>query len=338
MKVLKKIGIILGILLLVFIILGIFMPKDVQVNYSREMDAPANYLYNLTHDLKSANTWNPWLAEDPETVLTYGVKSAGEGASYSWQSKKLGNGHVTYTKTDPYKRIDADLLFDDMDTSRYFFLFEPISEKSTNVTWTMNSRMSFPYNVFGPFYKYMIRSSYKKGLKHLEEIAEERFEDKVYNGFQIEESEEDEKDFVMNRDVVAFADIQKFYTQNLGAIFQKVQDEGLTMKGMPSALYFKYDETQQTTDMATAIPVTKETNVKGLSSLHIDEKDAVVVEYYGSYDDIGKAHTAIDAYMLDRNLLMDPPVIEEYVTDPLKEKDPAKWLTRVVYYYTKANQ
>lgn len=338
MKVLKKIGIILGILLVLFLILGIFMPKEIKIAYTREIDAPANYLYNLAHNLKSANTWNPWLAEDPTTVITYGAKSSGLGASYAWTSKKMGNGSATYTKTEPYKNIEAFIYFEGMDTSIYSYSFGAIDDNTTNMTWTMDSDIGYPVNVFGPFYKFMIKRSFKKGLKKLEDIAEMRYKDAEYNGYEIKESEEKEKNFIMNRSVVPFTDIQKFYTQNLGSIFQKVQDEGLTMKGMPSALYFKYDEIQKTTDMATAIPINKESNVKDLSSLSIPEKDAVLIEYYGSYEDIGNAHEALDAYMLDRDLLMDPPVIEEYVTDPLKEKDPAKWLTRVVYYYTKANK
>lgn len=338
MKVLKKIGIVLGILLLIFILLGIFMPKDFTVSYTREIDTPANYLYNLAYNLKAANTWNPWLAEDPSTELTYGLKSSGQGASYTWKSDKMGSGYASYTQTIPYKSIEANLYFEGMDTSTYSFVFEPVDEESTQVTWAMNFDMGFPTNVFAPLYKYMIKRSYKKGLKKLEEIAEARFEDGIYDGYKVKESDEDQKTFLMNRSVVPFADIQKFYTQNLGAIFQKVQDEGLTMKGMPSALYFNYDETHQTTDMAAAIPLTREAEVKDLSSLQIPAKEAIVVDFYGDYNAIGPAHEAIDAYMLDRDLLMDPPVIEEYVTDPLKEKDPSKWLTRVVYYYTKANK
>jgi len=175
-------------------------------------------------------------------------------------------------------------------------------------------------------------------LSNLEELDEKRYEDNIYNGFEVMDKSQAKRSFIMSRNVVAFDDIQKFYSQNLGAIFQKVQAEGLTMKGMPCGLFFKYDMLSKTADMAAAIPVNEEKTIKDLTSITIDDRPAIVVDYYGKYEDTGKAHDAIDAYIIDHGLLMDAPVIEEYVTDPLTEKDPAKWLTKVIYYYTKVNK
>ena len=90
--------------------------------------------------------------------------------------------------------------------------------------------------------------------------------------------------------------------------------------------------------MAAAIPVNEEKTIKDLTSITIEDRPAIVVDYYGKYEETGKAHDAIDAYMADHALLMDAPAIEEYLTDPLKEKDPSKWLTKVIYYYTKVNR
>jgi len=36
--------------------------------------------------------------------------------------------------------------------------------------------------------------------------------------------------------------------------------------------------------------------------------------------------------MRDRGLFNSSPVVEEYITDPMEEKDPSKWLTKVIYY------
>lgn len=338
MTVLKKIGIILGVLLLLFLILGIVMPKDIKATYTRSIDVPANYLYNMALDVKAASAWNPFIGDDPNMEITYSEKTAGEGASYAWKSEAMGNGNAIYTKVIPNERIDADMTFEGMDKSTYYYEFKPDGNKSTNMSWTMETHIAFPTNVFAPFFKYSIKKYYKKGLSTLEELAEKRYQDNIYNGYQVLDKSQPKRHFIMSRNVVAFDDIQKFYTQNLGAIFQKVQTEGLTMKGMPCVLFFKYDHTNKTTDMAAAIPVNEEKNIKDLTSITIEDRPAIVVDYYGKYEDTGKAHDAIDAYMTDHGLLMDAPVIEEYLTDPLKEKDPSKWLTKVIYYYTKVNR
>jgi len=338
MTVLKKIGIILGIVLLLFLILGLVMPKDITVNYTRSIDVPANYLYNMAQDLKAAATWNPFIAEDPTMEISYSEKTTGEVASYTWKSEAMGNGSAVYTKLIPNQRIDADMTFEGMDKSKYYYEFKADGNKATDMSWTMETHLGFPYNVFGPFFKYSIKKNYKKGLATLEELAEKRYEDNIYNGYEVMDKSQPKRHFIMSRNVVAFDDIQKFYTQNLGAIFQKVQSEGLTMKGMPCVLFFKYDHTNKTTDMAAAIPVNEEKTIKDLTSITIEDRPAIVVDYYGKYEEPGKAHDAIDAYMADHALLMDAPAIEEYLTDPLKEKDPSKWLTKVIYYYTKVNR
>ena len=60
----------------------------------------------------------------------------------------------------------------------------------------------------------------------------------------------------------------------------------------------------------------------------------MVIDYYGDYDQTGKAHDAMEKYLKDRNILFNPPVVEEYVTDPGEEKDPSKWLTKIIYYFS----
>lgn len=331
MKVLKKIGIILGIALLVFLILGLIMSKKITVVKSVDMDAPANYVYNIVNDLTTNEQWNAWAKEDTTTKIILGDITSGPGASYSYTSQSTGNGELKYTEVKTGQEITGHMSFEGGDPSPFKYTFTPDGNTS-EMNWEMTMKLPYPMNVFSPFMKWMMKSSFKKSMKNIEEIAIQRFEKSEYLGYKIETQKVDARHFVMNRSMVSFPNIQKFYTQNLGAIFQKVQEKGITMNGMPSGLFFKYDPSKNETDMAAAIPVKEYTDIEGLTSLTIPSKDALVLNYYGDYEGVEKAHSAIDAYMKDRNLVYDPPVIEEYVTDPLEEKDPGKWLTKVIYY------
>jgi effector-binding domain-containing protein len=332
----KKTLIVLGALLVLFLLLGIFMSKEVDVSITKKLDAPVSYLYNLVNNQKDGPQWNPWIEEDPKMELSFGEKTEGEGSSYSWKSEKMGNGSVTYIKSVLNKEIEADLNYEGMDPSKYSFKFEPVDKDETNITWNMKTSIGFPSNVFSPFFKYMIKKSYKKGLANLEEVAQVRMEDAKYNGYEVKEVLKEKRDFIMNRQIVGTKDIQQFYTKNLGAIFQKVQDAGLTMKGMPCGLFFKYQVNGQT-DMAAAIPVSQAKEIKDLSGISLPTQQAAEIDYYGDYNGLTRAHDAIQSYLKDRGMLYNAPIIEEYVTDPIKEKDPAKWLTKVTYFYTKGN-
>jgi effector-binding domain-containing protein len=57
------------------------------------------------------------------------------------------------------------------------------------------------------------------------------------------------------------------------------------------------------------------------------------IAYYGAYDGSMNmpAHEAIDAYIKEKGLTHYGNVIEEYVTDPMAEKDTTKWLTNIYY-------
>jgi hypothetical protein len=59
-----------------------------------------------------------------------------------------------------------------------------------------------------------------------------------------------------------------------------------------------------------------------------------LIEYLGDYAKTGEAHSAMDEYMAEKKLQSIPPVMEEYVTDPVEEPDTAKWLTRILYFVT----
>jgi effector-binding domain-containing protein len=227
------------------------------------------------------------------------------------------------------------MAFEGMGNSSIIYSLVPDGDK-TKLTWEMHSHLGFPYNLMKFFFKYSVSKAYNMSFDNIEVLLEERKKG-VYGGYAVDEVLMKEKNYLMNRDEVALANIQQFYTRNLGAIFQKIQNEGLVMDGKPSGLFFKYDENKGVTDMASAIPLMESVSMEGLSSYNIPAGPALNIDYYGDYAKTGSAHVALENYMQDRNYLVNPPSVEEYVTDPLEVKDPTKWLTQIRYYYSSTN-
>jgi len=131
--------------------------------------------------------------------------------------------------------------------------------------------------------------------------------------------------------------MDQYYTQNLGSLFMKTQGANLETDGMPSGLFFSWDEAAGKTDMAAAIPVKEQIAVKGTSSHTISGGRAIRVDYYGDHEKMEKAHYAIEDYLMDYGLLVNYPIVQEYVTDPVEEKDASKWLTQITYYVSESN-
>jgi effector-binding domain-containing protein len=330
MKYLKILGWILLLLLILFAALGTFMSKEIDVAVSREIKTPSQVVYNVVNDLTTQTNWNPWLKEDETMELTFSDITTGEGASYSWTSKE-GTGSQTITSAIPHQSINMNVVFDDEEPSQSPITFKSI-DNGTEVTWAFQGKIGFPYNIMGPFIRRSIKSSYKDGLKMLEGIAEERWKDGTYMGYEIKVTSLPERNFIIRRDEVNVSDMQQFYATNLGSLFQAVQKAGQEMDGMPSGLFYNTAPGNGKIDMAAGIPVKEEIAIKNTGTETIPEGEGLEVDYYGDYSGLPTVHKAIEAYMKDRGLIHNAPFIEEYLTDPGEEKDSNKWLTKVYYY------
>ena len=333
-KLAKYLIITLSSLLVLLIVIMALSPKNMVVEKSIKINAPANYCFNLVNDLSKWELWSPWNKLDPEAVHSYSDIPYGAGAKWTWKGNdKIGEGSQTIIESNDNSSIKMALEFNGWDgesMSNWNFVEK---DGKTEVSWDFQgSDTPFLFRPFNLIMKGGLGNSYKEGLKDIKKLVEERYEAGKYRGFEITQQDMDERYFLMKRSIVSFDNIQQFYAQNLGSLFAKVQSSGLEMKGMPCGLYFSYDEISQKTDMAAAIPINADADVEGVLSHTIPAGRAVQLDYLGDYEGLGNAHVAIDEYMKDRALFSNPPVVEEYITDPGQEEDPNKWLTRISYY------
>lgn len=335
MKYLKWPLIVLAGLAVIYSILCAVGPKNVNVTRELSMKAKPVHVYNLVHDLKEWDKWSSWAKNDTTMIITYPGKSMGVGALNEWKSASQGDGSQEIIEAEKNKRIKTRLAFDGWDGYSYGeFNIEPDGDK-TNVSWSMSGDKDFPFLQRGMMmlmgFKGSIKSNYDESLRNLRGIVEPRAQG-VYDGYKMKRVEIPEKSYVMNRAEVNMDAMEQFSSRNISRLANKVGEARLIMDGEQSALFFKWDAKNGTTDMAVAIPVKEGAKVEGYTSLTIPAKNAVQVDYYGDASKSAKAHYAIDAYLRDQGLLSDTPMVEEYVTDPTTEKDPSKWLTRITYY------
>jgi effector-binding domain-containing protein len=332
------------ILLPLLVILGIYLllclagPKDFNVKKDIKIDAPTPVVFNLVNSLKKSEMWNPWTLEDTTIVTNYNDILVGVGAESNWTSTMMGDGAQKIIESEANSRVKSSLTFVDQGATvnHAEFLLTP-SGKKTELSWSFESGEVTPFLARGFLLlsgmKSAMKNSYEDGLDNIKRIAEQRSSEGIYYGFEIKQKEMPERSFVLSRQEVAMSNIQQFYATNLGGLFNKVQASGVEMKGMPCGLFFRWEK-NGIVDMAAAIPVSKPISIDGAASLNMPERNTIQIDYYGEYSGTSAAHAAIDDYMKDKGYFMDPPVIEEYITDPTTEKDPNKWLTRIIYYFS----
>ncbi len=335
MKKLLRILIFILVALLLIALLAMFLaPKKMTLAEDTTIDAPPNLVYNMINDLKKWETWSPWKDIDPNAVNTYSEKTVGVGASWSWKgNKEVGEGTQKIIESEKGKSIKTALEFNGFEgTSHSNWTFEPVGDK-TKVTWDFDgAETGFAFRPFNWIMKGALKKSYATGLSRIKEIAENRAKNKEYRGYKINEITLPAKHYLTTRQEVDMANIQQFYLRNLPTLFTAAQKANCEMDGMPGGLYYKWNESEGTTDMAASVPIKEPKEVKGTTLVTIPSGKALQIDYYGDYSKSANAHYAMDDYMKDYGILNNVPIVEEYVTDPTTEKDPSKWLTKITYY------
>ncbi len=331
-SILRKILYILACVFVIILIAGIFMPKDISTSISKEVDYSNTYAFNVANNHLTVPKCSAWVLGDKETVVTYDKLVQGANSGYSWKSKKYGDGSIKYTKVVPNEKIEAELMMQGQ-KSTYIQTFKFLDKNKSTVSWDFNTHMSYPKNVFAPFLMHMINKKNNETIDNMSAEVERRKKGEYYS-YQVKEVGQNQRFFVTSRNSVSVDQIGQFYAQNLAAVYQKLQAEGIIAAGAPCAIFYKFDEVSGNADMAVAVPVLSPIAIKDLTSETFPAQNVVTVDYFGDSAKNQVAHYALNDYINDRKYTENYPVLEEYVTDPLKEKDPAKWLTKIYYYAT----
>ena len=331
MKLLKKILIGLVIFIVLLLILAYFLPRTLEISVTGKVDAPANYTYNILNDFKNQENWDPWSSKDTSMTFAYSDQTLGEGAYVDYKSDSFGAGRTTRVTSNPNSQILLTSDSKDMGAASMSYDMKE-DGKGSKLTWGFKSEIGWPMNLISFIFKSSMKKDMKVGISNISKIADERWKKGLYDGYTVNPEVRESINYVINRDVVPFEQTDKYYTQNLQPLFLKIQKAGVKMEGNSCALIYNYDFANNTLDMATAIPIEEQVAIEGAGSETIEQGKVLVVDYYGDRLGTTPAHFAIDDYMRDRELFNKYPVVEEYITDPTEEKDPSKWLTKVIYY------
>lgn len=167
---------------------------------------------------------------------------------------------------------------------------------------------------------------------HVEDASPVRTDIAIADTHEVKEVDWAGQTYIGLRDTVAFDAMNAFYDEHLGTLYSHLETSGVEPAGAATGLYWTWNEDEQTTVMAAAVPVPEGTTApEGYEVIEIPAGTAYGVDYYGDYENMMPVHEQISAY-IEENDLNDPQVvIEEYITDAQTEPDTSKWHTRIVY-------
>lgn len=346
MKALKTLGIIILVLVVIIIIAMFIAPTGMSIERSTTIDAPKNVVWNNVKSLDAFQAWSPWRDKDTDMTVTFSGNTGEVGESYSWEGNdKVGKGKEEITKIDPMERVETELTFIDGSNEQKALNYLNLEGEDTGmveVKWGIDAKVPRPWNVMllfgGQKEMESVKKDFDEGLAKLKTLCEEqqkKIEEMAAKAsqFDIMDTVFTAKTYIGKREKVKMGDMHNYFMTNFGKLAGLAQANGMQMTGAMSALYWTWDENNQESEMTAAMPVMeKKGDLKGYNAIAIPESKAYEIDYYGNYDDIGKAHMAMDDY-LKENQMADKinVVVEEYITNPESEPDTSKWLTKIYY-------
>ncbi|MBB5019672.1 uncharacterized protein YndB with AHSA1/START domain [Chitinivorax tropicus] len=174
MALLKKMLLILIGLIVLILLGGLLIPSQYHVKRSVEIHASAERIFPLVNAPKEWKRWTIWNQRDPAMSIRYTGPEQGAGASWSWVSRTEGNGQMTFTASEPPKKLTYSLSFPDFGSSSTGTLTLTPNGDTTTVTWTNDGDIGN-----NPLMRYfalamdkLVGPDFEQGLQNLKKLSE----------------------------------------------------------------------------------------------------------------------------------------------------------------------
>lgn len=327
MRALKIIGIIVLVIIVLFFVVALFLPKQIHIESSTTIDRSAALVFKQVNNFQKWPAWSPWEKEDPNLDQYYEGAAIGVGSKYRWESKNLGNGEITILESIPYSKITMLLDFYERGASTLIYSFKE-DNGSTLTTWGFDSEAGYPVERFiFALMKGPMKSMFDKGLADLKAVCEQLPETPV-----IEMVELPEMTVVSILDSSNWSDIGLKMGQMYGELSDFIRKNKLQNTGMPMAVYLRWDEANEFGVWEACLPVNKLAEPSGRVIPKImPPTKTLKATHFGAYDATAYIYYAMDEHLLEFGLEMNGGIIEIYMNDPVSEPDTAKWQTDIYF-------
>ncbi len=336
MRALKIIVILVLVIAIAIVLLGTTGADSYRYERSTVIAAPPEAVWGHVSSLSAMDAWSPWSAMDPNMTKSVEGTDGTVGAISKWEGNKdVGKGEQRIDELKPHSLVRTHLTFIEPWSSESEALIELAPEgEGTMVTWAMTGTNDFMGKLMGKFMDMdaLIGKNFEKGLRMLKEQAEQAYA--AVPRYEIKVVERPAMLYVGKRGIVRWEDLEKTFAEGFGAGMAAIGKAKVPPAGPPSGVYFEWNEADKTADLIAGIPapLSAKAKLKGLELYEAPATKALLIEYYGGYQGIAKAHEAMDAYIKSTGLTHHTNVVEEYITDPGAEPDSSKWLTNVIYF------
>ena len=335
---LKKILIGLTAIVVLFFAIGFVLPSKQTVERSASFDAKPAAVYAYLNGYRRFNEWSPWAQIDPNTRYTFSGPPVGVGAKQDWDSKdpNAGKGSQEIIKVEPYKLIQARLLFADFEGENIVSYVIAAEGEGTRLTWRMESDLGGnPVNRwFGTMLDKMVGKDYDKGLANLKSHLEALPKDDI-EGIEIASVQTQAQPYLYVSAAADEASASAKLAETFGKVAGYFDANGLKPAGAPIAMTRSFDEKTTRWEFNAGIPVAAAAPPAADSGVQLATTPAgyaLRATHTGPYSAMQPSYGKLLAYKAAAGL-QDVPgsgAWEQYLSDPANT--PAEKLTTHIYW------
>lgn len=332
MKTLFRILGFLAILIIAFSIFVATKSNSYDVKKTKLIKAPAAVIFNTINEYKTWMDWGPWKTNDPTIIASYGEKTSGVGANYSWTSEQDGPGRMETLALRENQSIEQKIYFDRRDESDVYWNLE-YTEEGTKVVWGMKGDLGFVGKVF-----FTLMGGADKALGKMLDDGLEGLDEYVHK--QID------KYSITNSGVVeygggyyihlttecSFDEMPGELDKMLPEVLIYAMQKSYPRAGDIFTLYHKYDEENKRVEFSSCIPVKERVNPDGNIALAFMEsgryhKTSLQGAYKYSQEAWGKSFEFAKADGVV--VLENGKPFEVYTKGHTDSPNPADWVTEI---------
>ncbi|WP_100616075.1 SRPBCC family protein [Confluentibacter citreus] len=335
MKTFKYISFLLLIAIIGTAIYIAVQPNEFSFSRSRIINAPAPVIFDKVNDFKNWPDFSPWMEQEPNANLTYGDKTIGVGAHYSWNGAILGEGsmktlaanenqfisqHISFIK--PFA-LESDIQWD----------FEP-TEAGAKVTWSMEGKQSFMtkmFTVFSGSIEENTAPDFERGLFKLDSTVTADM--KKYSITVSGITNHSGGYYLYSTTSSKIDEVASTISDMLPKIVNYAQKNNIAMAGAPFVSYITWDEQNNAAIFSACVPTTDRviTTDSEVQTGELSTFRAVKTTLKGNYTNLKEAWDVARAYITKNGLELaeEGTMLEVYITDQTKYPNPADWVTDI---------
>lgn len=175
MRILKGILFLVIGLIVLWLIAGLFISKDFSCVRSVTIQKPKAEIFEFIKYLGNQEKFSKWAKMDPE--MQHGLKGNPDGTvgAISWWNgnKDVGQGEQEIKSLKEGERIDFELRFEKpMKSTANAYLSTTDEGANTKVSWGIEGKSPYPWNVMNLFMDKMMGGDLETGLNNLKAVME----------------------------------------------------------------------------------------------------------------------------------------------------------------------